>query len=81
MKHSIALLLCASLLLNACGGSRIERTGSGAVVGGGIGLAGGYLCCQKPGDGAASGLLIGMAVGALIGFILDEPLFFNYRKN
>ena len=76
-KRNIALLLSVSLLLTACGDSRLERTGSGAAIGAGIGLGSGYLCCQNPGKGAEAGLFIGMAVGALIGFILDEPLFFN----
>ncbi len=80
MKRPAALLLTLCLLLNACGDSRLERTGSGAAIGGGIGLASGFLCCHDAGTGAEHGLFIGMAVGAIIGLILDEPLFFNYHN-
>ena len=75
MKRTIPMVVCACLLLNSCGGSRLENTGSGAAIGAGVGLASGYLCCKDPGD-AGPGLFIGMAAGALIGFIFG-PLFFN----
>lgn len=72
----IPLILSATLLLSACGNTRIERTGSGAAIGGGIGLVGGGICCQDPSN-AAPGFFIGAAVGALIGLLLDHPLFFD----
>lgn len=81
MKRQIAIALTLCFLLNACGDSRIERTGSGAAIGAGIGIASGFLCCKNPGEGTQNGLIIGVAVGALIGFLLDEPLFFNYHHN
>ena len=69
MKRSIALLLCACMLLNGCGNSRLQSTGTGAAVGAGVGLASGFLCCRDAKD-AEPGLFIGMAVGALIGFLI-----------
>ena len=76
MKRQIAVLLSVCLLLNACGNSRIERAGSGAAIGAGVGVTSGFLCCNA-GDGAQNGLIIGVVLGALIGYIIDEPLFFN----
>ena len=69
MKRTIPLVLCACLVLNGCGNSRIQSTGTGAVVGAGAGLASGFLCCKDVKD-AAPGMFIGMAVGALIGFLI-----------
>lgn len=77
MRRNIAALVSIAFLLNACGDTRLERTGSGAVAGAVSGAAIGFVCCQRAGEGAAPGLFIGMAVGALIGLMLDEPLFFN----
>ena len=68
------------LALSACGNTRYERAGSGAVIGGGIGLAGGGLCCGNPSNDGATGFFVGAAVGALIGFILNHPLFFDIRE-
>jgi hypothetical protein len=79
MKRHLALLVCACLLLNSCGDTRIERTGSGAAIGAGAGIVSGFLCCKDPGD-ARPGMFIGAAVGALIGLLINEPLFFNSSR-
>ena len=81
MHRRIALVLTVMLMLSACGDSRLERTGSGAAIGAGVGYAGGALCCGDPGGSGQSGLFIGMVVGALVGYLVDEPLFFNYHKD
>lgn len=73
----LALVFGACLMLNGCGDSRIERAGSGAAIGAGIGIASGFVCCNNPGQGTQNGLIIGAAAGALIGFLIDSPLFFN----
>ncbi|MES2985317.1 MAG: hypothetical protein V4735_09040 [Pseudomonadota bacterium] len=80
MRRHCAMLLATLLSVSACGDTRLERTGSGAAIGGGIGVASGFLCCDA-GKGAQSGLFIGMAVGALIGFLVEHPLFFNYHDD
>lgn len=77
IKH-IALLSC--LALTACGETRMERAGSGAIIGGTTGAVVGLVCCGDPIDGATAGLYIGAASGALIGALLDEPLFMDYRE-
>ena len=69
MKRSVIGLVCVCLLLNGCGNSRLQSTGTGAAVGAGAGLAAGFLCCKDVKD-AAPGMFIGMAVGALIGFLI-----------
>ncbi len=68
MKRTIALLVCVSML-SSCGNSRLQSTATGAVVGTGAGIAGGFLCCKNPKD-AVPGMFIGMAIGALIGFLI-----------
>lgn len=73
----IAALACMALLLSSCGYSRIERAGSGAVIGGAVGTGVGFACCINPGAGFA----IGAAGGALVGAVLSEPLFFHYRDD
>lgn len=81
-KKLLSLLLASSLVLNACGDTRLERAASGAIVGGAAGGASGVICCNNPLDSGAAGLIIGAAVGALIGFILNHPLIFDdgYRE-
>jgi hypothetical protein len=75
-RIAIPLLLSSTLWLNACGDSTLERVGSGAVIGGAGGFAAGGICCHDPANDAA-GFFIGAAVGAIIGLVLDHPLFFN----
>lgn len=78
MKKPAFALLCASLLLlGGCGESRIERAGSGAVIGGVTGGAVGALCCI--GTGVGAGAAIGAGAGALVGAALSEPLFMNHE--
>ncbi len=74
----IAVLSCA-LLLSACGESRLERAGSGAVIGGVTGFAVGTVCCANPPAGMMWGTAIGAGVGAVTGAILSEPLFMNHE--
>ena len=79
MHRPSLLLMCALLMLAGCGDTRLERAGSGAVIGGVAGLAVGTLCCGDPFDGAQLGGLIGAAGGAAIGTISPRPLFFNHE--
>ncbi|MFM9889537.1 MAG: hypothetical protein ACKVOE_02675 [Rickettsiales bacterium] len=81
-KTLLSLLLASSLTLTACGDTRFERAGSGAIIGGAAGGASGVICCGNPLDSGAAGLIIGAAVGALIGFIINHPLIFDdgYRE-
>lgn len=72
-------ILSAALLLSACGESRLERAGSGAVIGGVTGIAVGAVCCMDPFNGAAIGGAIGAGAGAITGAILSEPLFMNHE--
>jgi hypothetical protein len=74
------LLLALPLMLAGCGESRLERAGSGAVIGAVAGGAIGALCCADPLDGAGAGAAIGAAGGAAIGAISDRPLFFNHES-
>lgn len=71
--------MCALFLLTACGDTRVERAGSGAVIGGVTGLAVGIICCGDPFDGAQIGGLIGAAGGAALGALTPRPLFFNHE--
>ena len=77
MLRKLVFSLSVCLALNACGDSRLERAGSGAAIGAGAGIATGFLCCQDPGQGTQNGLIVGAIAGALIGYIIDSPLFFN----
>lgn len=79
MKRTALLLLAAPLLLSACGDTRAERVGSGAVIGGVTGFAVGAVCCGNPPAGIKAGTLIGAGVGALVGAVLSEPLFMNHE--
>lgn len=79
MHRSSLLLMCALFMLTGCGDTRLERAGSGAVIGGVAGLAVGTICCGDPFDGAQLGGLIGAAGGAAIGAISPRPLFFNHE--
>lgn len=74
---SVFPVLVALPLLTACGETRVERVGSGAVIGGTVGAAAGALCCL--GSGVGAGALIGASAGAITGAVLDEPLFFNHE--
>ncbi len=76
---SIALLLTAALSLSACGETRLERAGSGAVIGGVIGGGVGAVCCMNPPAGIKAGALIGAGTGAVVGALLSEPLFMNHE--
>jgi len=76
-RRALACAVASCLFLSACGESRLERAGSGAAIGAGIGVASGFVCCQNPGRGTEAGLIIGVAAGALIGFLIDSPIFFN----
>lgn len=80
MKTRAYALLCASLLiLGGCGDTRVERAGSGAVIGGTIGFGVGAVCCMNPPAGIKAGTLIGAGVGAAVGALLSEPLFLNHE--
>ncbi len=79
MKPTITALL-SLLLLTACGDTRIERAGSGAVIGGVVGGGIGAVCCADPLHGFGVGAAIGAASGAAIGAISNKPLFFNHES-
>ena len=76
-----ALLCLLPLLLAGCGDTRLERAGSGAVIGGTIGLGVGFICCGDPFVGPKVGGAIGAAVGGVTGAILEEPLFFDHDSH
>lgn len=78
-RVSIVSLVAATLVLSACGESRLERAGSGAVIGGVTGFAVGTVCCGNPPAGMGLGLAIGAGVGAVTGALLSEPLFMNHE--
>ena len=69
-RQFAAVLLASSLFLNGCTGTYEHMTG-GAVVGGITGAAAGALCCHHPIQDTGRGAIIGIAVGALAGLILD----------
>ncbi len=72
-------ILLSALLLAGCGETRIERVGSGAVIGGVAGFAVGTVCCGNPPAGMKAGTLIGAGTGAVVGAMLSEPLFMNHE--
>ena len=67
MPRTFLLLFAAALTLSACGETRAERAGSGAVIGGVTGFAVGAVCCANPPAGIKAGTLIGAGAGALVG--------------
>lgn len=78
-RFLIPVLMSALLVTSGCGDSRLERAGSGAAIGAGTGLVIGGLCCGDPGDHGVRGFYVGAGVGALIGLLLNHPLFFDTR--
>ena len=64
---TVSLFIIATLALTGCGTSTGERTGSGALLGGGTGAALGSLS-----DNADKGALIGAGAGALGGYLYDQ---------
>lgn len=81
MRPAIPLLMSVLLTLTACGDTRIERAGSGAVIGGVGGAAVGGICCRDPIDNFGKGAIIGAAIGALVGFLVNRPLFFDAHND
>lgn len=79
MPRAYLLLFASALLLSACGETRAERAGSGAVIGGVTGFAVGAVCCANPPAGIKAGTLIGAGAGALVGALLSEPMFMNHE--
>ena len=69
MKRApLALFLCATLLLAACGSSTGDRAASGAGIGAGAGAVVGAVT----GLTILEGVLIGAAAGGLLGGLTDE---------
>ncbi len=66
MKFTAIQLACAMMLLSSCE----NKTETGALVGAGIGVAGGALIGK--GEGALIGGAVGAVGGALIGSALDH---------
>ena len=63
----VASVLCAALLLGACGTSKSDRAISGGAIGAGAGAAAGGLT----GGSVLGGALIGGAGGAAAGALTD----------
>ena len=66
--YVLAVFLCASLPLTACGETKGERALSGGAIGAGAGAVGGALV----GGSVAGGALVGGAVGAATGAMTDK---------
>jgi hypothetical protein len=64
----VATVLCAALLLGACGTSKTDRALSGGAIGAGAGAAVGGLT----GGSVLGGALIGGAGGAAAGALTDK---------
>ena len=79
MRARFSAILAIPLLLAGCGDTRLERAGSGAVIGGTVGFAVGAVCCMNPPAGIPVGTAIGAGAGAIVGALLSEPLFFNHE--
>ena len=67
MKLTPIVTVAACLVLSACGNTREDRVTSGALIGGGVGLAGGAIV-GAPVTGAA----VGAAAGAITGAATDN---------
>ena len=65
----IPALLSITLATTSCAGT-YEHVAGGALAGGVAGGMAGVVCCHHPAD-AGPGILIGAAVGALIGLVID----------
>jgi hypothetical protein len=81
MKLTHITLYCLPLLLTACGDTRLERAGNGAMIGGITGFAVGGLCCADPPHGLLVGTYVGAAAGAAVGALLPRPIFMNWRDD
>jgi hypothetical protein len=64
----VATVLCAALLLGACGTSKSDRAISGGAIGAGVGAAAGGLT----GGSVLGGALLGGAGGAAVGALTDK---------
>lgn len=65
---SVVSVLCAALLLGACGTSKQDRAISGGAIGAGVGAGAGALT----GGSAVGGALLGGAAGAGAGYLTDS---------
>jgi hypothetical protein len=64
----LVYMLCFTLALAACGGSKLDRGLSGAAIGAGTGAAAGAVT----GGSAVRGGLLGGAAGGAAGVLTDE---------
>ena len=62
------VILCAALLLGACGSSKTDRGLTGGAIGAGLGAATGAVT----GGSALGGAVLGGAAGAATGVLTDE---------
>lgn len=72
-----ALLLGATLALTACGDTRMEHIGSGALMGAGVGVGVAALTA----DTLLTGGLIGLGVGTVAGAIAPPCAMNNWTSS
>src|SRR3954451_7187338 len=68
MLRSATVIAAASLLLTACGETRLDRGLSGAAIGAGLGAA----ASAATGGKLERGVLVGAALGAAVGALTDK---------
>ena len=68
MLRSATVISAATLLLTACGETRIDRGLSGAAIGAGLGAA----ASAATGGKLERGVLVGAALGAAVGVLTDK---------
>lgn len=69
-KHACCSAITIAMLVSGCAapnGGTDQKT-AGAVVGAGLGCAGGAILAKLTGNGMAAGCVVGAAVGGLVGF-------------
>lgn len=69
-RSALALVMCATLVISACGSSTGDRAASGAGIGAGVGAVVGAVT----GLSILQGVLIGAAAGGLTGGLTTEDM-------